>query len=489
MNKFMLLSLSLFFVITKLNAQKLETNVLARSCVFYHPHEGNYVETYFSIPTDAVRYHKNKYYQYEAAVEVQIFVMDGANVSSFDKYKLNFPVASDTSSLNQMVFEQKRLMMPDKASTLELKITDVYDSTNVFYSTESILPMLANMVQVSDIEFVDSYNKNVTNKIFEKNKIEIIPYTINFFPSSVDTLRFYGEIYQTLSKLGTEPFLVTYSIRANNSDKQLASYYQYDKFTGQEVISFLKEFPINELPSGNYNLVVEVRSKSNELIAQKKTFFQRTNKVAVNYYDNISLVNITGTFVDTYSDEQLNYFLAVIRPRASSDEIKLIESLTPRVDSDMKKKFLYNFWLERNLADPYAEWLAYLKLVQQVNDNFGTTSKEGYRTDRGRVYLQYGPPSDRLLSVNESGAYPYEIWFYNQLPDKQTQIGFAFYEPSMVTNDYVLLHSNARGELHDERWKIKIYENVASKSEMFDFDNTEVSDKLGGQRPIDIYKF
>ena len=155
----------------------------------------------------------------------------------------------------------------------------------------------------------------------------------------------------------------------------------------------------------------------------------------------------------------------------------------------MKKKFLYNFWVERDPNDPYKKWLQYLERVKEVNKSFGTPSRAGYKTDRGRVYLQYGQPYDIVSSVNEPGAYPYEIWYYTTLPDRQTNIGFAFYEPSMVSNDYILMHSNARGELHDERWKVKLYENVASPSEMLDFDNTEVEDKIGGYRAIDMYEF
>jgi hypothetical protein len=124
-----------------------------------------------------------------------------------------------------------------------------------------------------------------------------------------------------------------------------------------------------------------------------------------------------------------------------------------------------------------------------VNQNFGTPSRPGYKTDRGRVYLQYGAPYDIVTSVNEPGAYPYEIWFYTTLPDKQTNIGFAFYEPSLASNDYILLHSNARGELHDMRWKVKLYENVASQDELMDYDVTEVEDRVNMQRAVDMYDF
>ena len=246
---------------------------------------------------------------------------------------------------------------------------------------------------------------------------------------------------------------------------------------------------IADLPGGNYNLIVEVRNKKNELLAMRKVFIQRANAGAINNWENIQMINTSGTFADNYTEEQLNYFLDVIKPVASESDRNLIESLSDRVEPDMKKKFLYNFWVERNQVDPYAEWLAYLDRVKEVNSSFGTPSRPGYKTDRGRVFLQYGRPYDVVTSVNEPGAYPYEIWFYTTLPDKQTNIGFAFYEPSMVSNDYILMHSNARGEINDERWKVKLYENVASPSELMDFDNTKVEDKIGGYRAVDMYEF
>lgn len=85
----------------------------------------------------------------------------------------------------------------------------------------------------------------------------------------------------------------------------------------------------------------------------KKQYFQRAKVGAVTSYDNIDMVDISNTFVYDYSEEQLNYFLDIIKPRATASDAKLIESLTPRVDIEMKKKFLYNFWVQRNQADPY----------------------------------------------------------------------------------------------------------------------------------------
>ncbi|MBC8173045.1 MAG: GWxTD domain-containing protein [Chitinophagales bacterium] len=471
------------------SAQEFSSNVAVRSCTFRHPDEGAYVECYITIAANALDFVKNKQYMYQGGVEILIMIMDGSTVASFDKYQLQTPIIGDTNVIDFSIIDLKRLPMPDKAASLEVQIIDLNNPEHVFTSTEALIPVDAEGLQISDIQFVDSYQEATKENAFTKNNYDLQPYPVNFFPSTKEKIIFYGEVYQTEKNITDDQFLITFSIRNASNDVQETKFYQYAKFEKAPVVSFLREFIITDLPSGNFNLVVEVRNKKNELLKQKKTFIQRANKGGVNYYENIAMVNITGTFVDEYTEEQLNYFLDVIRPLSTSDEAKLIESLSPRVEPGMKKKFLYNFWLQRDIADPYAAWLAYLSLVKNANESFGTPSKAGYKTDRGRVYLQYGPPYDRLSSVNEAGAYPYEVWFYDRLPDKQTQIGFAFYEPSMVTNDYILLHSNARGELHDSRWKIVIYENVASPNEMLDFDNTEVGDKMGGQRPIDTYNF
>jgi GWxTD domain-containing protein len=471
-------------------SQTLSTNVATRSCVFHHPQDGDYVEVYMSIAANALHYSEKSSGLFQGAVEVQLVVSEGATVTSFDKYTLLTPEVQDTSVILFSIIDQRRLKMPTSAASLELQITDVHKPDNMFSFAEPLLPLGATGIEISDIQFIENFHKTDTINAFTKNGYEFQPYPMHFFPSKTEKMVFYGEVYRTDKMFHEEQFLITFSIHPSSGEQKENAYFQYTKYQPAEVVSFLKQFDISNLQAGNYDLVVEVRNKKNELIATKKTFIQRANHGPANAYENIAQVNAAGTFVDGYTEEQLNYFLDVIRPRASSDETKLIESLSERVEPEMKKKFLYNFWVQRNPADPHNAFLAYLAEVKKANESFGTPSKAGYKTDRGRVYLQYGPPYDRIISTSEPGAYPYEIWFYDRLPDKQTKIGFAFYEPSLVTNDYKLLHSNARGELQDARWKVRIYENVASPQELHDFDNTEVNDDVyGSHRGVDVYNF
>ncbi|MFI5171392.1 MAG: GWxTD domain-containing protein, partial [Chitinophagales bacterium] len=460
-----------------------------RSCMFLLPLEGAYIETSLVAGGNALRYIPQKPRGFKAAVEVQIIVSEGNKVINFDKYQLNTPTIYDTSKIDFSIIDQKRLFIPNKTVSVEVKIKDLNDSTNTYAVTEVFPPFIENTVQISDIQFVDTFKTSSAQNAFTKNGLEMQPYPLNFFPSTKNSIIFYGEVYNTDKYLEDDQFMITYSIK-NSSTKELNQrFFQYSKVDVQPVVSFIKEIDIKDLPGGNYDLYIEVRNKKNELVTLKTIFIQRANNSAINAWENIQMINTSGTFADDYSEEQLDYFLDVIKPIASSSDLNLIESLSSRVEPDMKKKFLYNFWVERNPDEPFKEWLKYLELVKSANQSFGTPSKPGYKTDRGRVYLQYGPPYDVVTSVNEAGAYPYEIWFYTQLPDRQTNVGFAFYEPTMVSNDYQLMHSNARGELHDPRWKVRLYENVASPSEVLNFDNTEVEDKIGGNRAVDMYDF
>ncbi len=482
-----LLLFILLFIQTQ--AQELRSGVNMRSAQFFLPGEGPYVEMYMVIAGSALHYERNKKHLFEAGVEVQIVILENGTVFAFDKYNLITPGIVDSTSVDFSLMDQKRLFLPDQSATVEVKITDLQDSTNTFEYTEVILPAADNAIAISDIQWVDTIKPAGKSTQFTKNDYDLLPYAADFFPTSRENIRFYGEVYHTDQYTNGEDVLITFSIRSASSDAHNPNFYQYLKSKPLPVISFLRDMDISELPSGNYHLVVEVRNKKNELIAVKKQYFQRAKIGAVTTYDNIAMVNTDHTFVADYTAEQLDYFLEIIKPRGTSGEAKMIESLTSVADMEMKKKFLYNFWLQRNPTDPYGEWKQYLEMVTAVNREFGSPSKPGYRTDRGRVYLQYGPPSDRLLAPNEPNAFPYEIWFYDVLPDKQTKIGFAFYDRTVITNDYRLLHSNARGELHDARWKLVLYENVAAPYILSDFDQTDITDKLERIRPADVYDF
>lgn len=147
------------------------------------------------------------------------------------------------------------------------------------------------------------------------------------------------------------------------------------------------------------------------------------------------------------------------------------------------QKYLYNFWYNRNNLNPTLEWEKYYNEVKKVNAAYKTPTKKGFQTDRGRVYLKYGPPNLLTESYNEPGAYPYEIWQYYTLEDQRNK-RFVFYSKDMVTNDFVLIHSDAIGELSNYRWQLDIYKRTWDPSSVDDIKPEDT----WGNKATDYYK-
>ncbi|MEK7253111.1 MAG: hypothetical protein AAB316_00070, partial [Bacteroidota bacterium] len=100
---------------------------------------------------------------------------------------------------------------------------------------------------------------------------------------------------------------------------------------------------------------------------------------------------------------------------------------------------------------------------------------------RGNIFMKYGAPNDVISVENDPSAPPYEIWFYNQFPQTgQNNVKFLFYNPSLADNGFLLLHSNARGEINNPRWEIELYRNAPTESEDSDFiGGTRMQDNVG----------
>ena len=113
-------------------------------------------------------------------------------------------------------------------------------------------------------------------------------------------------------------------------------------------------------------------------------------------------------------------------------------------------------------------------MVQRL---FKTNIRDGFETDRGRVYLQYGPPSNVIVRENSPSDYPYEIWRYDKIKVYSNK-RFIFYNPDLVNNTDRLLHSDMIGELKNSSWPLELSKRN-TKNGGIDTPNANVMDKWG----------
>jgi hypothetical protein len=76
---------------------------------------------------------------------------------------------------------------------------------------------------------------------------------------------------------------------------------------------------------------------------------------------------------------------------------------------------------------------------------------DGWKTDRGRIYILYGPPDDIERHPSDITRVAWERWHYYS---REGGIEFIFADLSGFDN-YVLIHSTAKGEYRDPRWPEK----------------------------------
>jgi GWxTD domain-containing protein len=274
-----------------------------------------------------------------------------------------------------------------------------------------------------------------------------------------------------------QKFILSYYLESFESNLKLNDFARIKKETAKPVNVLLSEIAIDNLASGNYNLVVEARDQKNELITSRKLFFQRINPQARLAMGSIQAIEITNTFVEKFTQgDTVREYINSTYPIATGLEKSFIRNNLKTADLKTMQQFLYSFWSQRNPVDPQQIFEAYRQQVEVAQTNFGTPIKKGYQTDRGRVFLEYGPPNTRSTQYNEPSNYPYEIWQYYTLKNNQRNKKFVFYSADMVTSDFELLHSDAIGEQNNPRWRIDLRNRIYTT---LDIQETQVINAWG----------
>jgi GWxTD domain-containing protein len=430
---------------------------------FVTPDNGAYIETYLLLKGHSLGVAEAEQGKFFSEVAIIIKVSKGGNVVHEDAYRVKGPLLGEGEMAD--FIDQQRIPLKDGSYELDFTIYDVSrkDALPARVIQEVTIISKERAVQLSDIQLVSSFTKTETPNMLSKAGFDLVPYTNNFYPQVKEELNFYFEVYNTDRKVGKDGEFLLNIMVENADDGSLAgNLRQYFKRSGAPVIPVLHSFPLKHVPSGNYNIVVEVRDKKNELLEGGKFFFQRSNpvEVALAVEDSIEssgVIDLSSTFVAAYNRvEELKHHVRCLAPIATQKELSQITRRINYNDAEMMKRYLYNFWTRRYPDTAGQEWAKYLEQVKKVNASYSNNLTIGYESDRGRVYLQYGPPDAMTPSYFEPNTYPYEIWHYYRLENRllsapQNNRRFVFANMSGA-GEFQLLHSDADNELYNARW-------------------------------------
>ncbi len=425
-------------------------------CRFQDPANQPYIEAYMSIDATSVEFVKAEKGGFQASVLIRVKLKKISETDTLityvDNYNLFSPLIPDTTDehLRQAFVEMKRIQIDEGNYLLEVIIKDNHDEKAMavvnYYGFD--MEKAADSFSFSDLEFVHSIKEAREENILTKNGYEIIPFGMNATFVDQDHLGFYVEFYhadklfdgdyyaQASILQGGQPLLM-YDLMRQKSPAAL------DVFSGH--------FDIARLPSQTYQLKIHVFNKAQT--AKKsftKTFFVANSRVQPKLAEYITKKAGADLF-SGYTEEQMTYFIKTLIHISTENEIRFAKALTEKED---KQNYLFAFWEKRLGQDQSVEqlWKGHTAALDYVNDQFKSNFREGWETDRGRVFLKYGIPSDVERYPYESNRLPFEVWKFDRL-GAQSQIIFVFLDNDLGTNEYILIHSNKYGELQNFGWE------------------------------------
>lgn len=274
-----------------------------------------------------------------------------------------------------------------------------------------------------------SQERNKTIRAFEKNKLEV-----------------------------SDVLLVaesdTGSIRTDNVIPSFRVPVQEQVFVYAEVISPEQAKVLNIEANLRHRDGKDVFNFSQDVVAKNEItkIFLQINKESMVQGENQLYLKVTGAGQSKAIRKDMR-FVAGIQAFEGLPVNDMVGPLLYVTDGDDWKKLItasdeqqdnvfQAFWNKRDPSPATQENELFNEFYQRVdlaNRNFGYSRKDGWRTDRGRVFIVFGPPN--RVERGTPSRYTqgnYEVWYYDDLREK-----FVFYD-EYGFGDFRLVSGNIR---------------------------------------------
>lgn len=302
---------------------------------------------------------------------------------------------------------------------------------------------LSDLALAYDIRYVGD-NVGSANERLMKNGFEIIPNPVSVFSVEDTLIHLYAELYNVSYREDSVPSELKLTYKALTDDRKL-----YRHFGSRTSIKTGKSAVITELfdirgwPAGGYRLQVEAADLATDNVDTAEVRFAIVSTPDLllalkpvevrDPYDTLSLkvqTQLAEYFIDPVEKQSLL-----------------------RLSDRGKKSFLNQFWreweTERHKRQPGRGEI--LRRHNHANRLYSTNldKNDGWWTDRGRIYMIYGPWDDEEDVPTPISGRPYMVWYYYLI---RHGVEFVFVDESGGDQYYRLVHSTVEGEIYDQGW-------------------------------------
>ncbi len=432
--------------------QNKKLNVDFDYSLFYYDDSTGLMELYYSFPqSKMVQKIKNNQTTIDGYLYVKITNKD-SNEEIFKK-DWNFGSILDSTQKEALnLIGLLRFELPVGEYKCLVKGTDPNQKLDIDSTVFDIqVKELSSLrFSISDIQLASEIKQYAQdqNSIFYKNTLDVIPNPALVYGESNPVVFFYCELYN-LDKDVKADYLKVEHLLYNSRNEFV---YRKTKYLPRANSSIVEIGAINvsKMPSGVYNLTFAATDTVKNLTITSSRRLYVVNPAILDTTELASVeTDLFATELSILSEEELDNMFLMSKYIATQQEIEKWGRLN---NEESKQKYLYEFWNARD-NDPSTPENSfkrnYFDRVEYAKKNFSDLlNKQGWKSDRGRIYVTYGRPTEIERHPNETDTKPYEIWYYE---DMEGKVQFVFADLGGF-NDYRLIHSTKRGELYDVNW-------------------------------------
>lgn len=467
--------------------RSLAIDAVVSHSVFYlpDPSHGNRItpnlEIYWQINQRYLHFTTTPDKSIIARIKTDVVFMNEKGIVRQDHFIMQTAPCKTPEELSALnIIDLRKYFLPPGFTKMKFVLTDMADSTNKYVYSDSftLATPASDKPFYSDIQLLDTVVDLPTETVFKKNGRQHLPLCANFFDDKKNKIRYYAELYGSIRVSKDDyPLIQKVYISKKEKGSVYVDYVKKDTLAGSELMPVSGSLPITYLPSGNYYLNIILENKARQVLASSASFFQRmntrppeedTSKKTVTPADTgmeqLNVLNLDKTFVAKYTLPEIRAILKMLLPFSDYTATQTIENFLKKPEELYMRYYVYNYFQSVNPKDPKQAWKEFSEKIREANKLYTSHGTAGYETERGFMFLRYGPPTDVVTVENEAGALPYEVWQYNTLRLKDgrpvTDAVFLFYRPNQNIFDFKLLHTSVPGELINPGWRSVLYTNA-----------------------------
>lgn len=344
------------------------------------------------------------YFQHEAdgfaaEFDLIILLLDGKRQVGGDLWPIRVVASDESETRSQTTFYRKIIQVPVEPGKLRAKVsvTEKDSGRSSQVEWDVVVPRYRE-------ERISLSSLWITREV-DSTAVRLPPpgwVLSHRFGRPFETLQVVGQVYR---KEADVPVELTWRIRAGkNKEVQKGT----QTLPAATPASFVIEPNLERLWLGDYTFEVEVRSDGRE--ATRRFLFQMDE----------TMVSLSANMEQS---------LELVRLIATADEVRALEDAAP---ADREAAW-ERFWKEHDPTPGTKEnefKTEFFERVRYANEHYGVL-EPGWKSDRGKTYIQYGPPDEIESRPSSLNGLAVEIWSYLRLGRRFVFVdydGFGRYE-------------------------------------------------------------